>query len=91
MSDGVVSRSKSSREPAGPALAGTRDGALLIRLAAAPVDGAANVELIAFLARLLDIPKRQIAIVSGDKSRQKRVRISGVTAEAVHQRLEEVA
>ena len=85
------SRSKSSREPACTALAGRREGALLIRLAAAPVDGAANVELIAFLSRLLDIPKRQIAIVSGDKSRQKRVRISGVTAEAVHQRLEAVA
>jgi uncharacterized protein (TIGR00251 family) len=68
------------------ALAGTRDGSLLIRLAAAPVDGAANSELIAFLASLLDVPKRNITIVAGEKGRQKRVRIDGVTAEAVRQR-----
>ena len=68
------------------ALAGTRDGAILIRLAAAPVEGAANSELIAFLSALFDVPKRNITIVSGEKSRQKRVRIDGVTAEAVRQR-----
>jgi uncharacterized protein (TIGR00251 family) len=67
------------------ALAGTRGGALLIRLAAAPVDGAANDELIGFLSRLLHVPKRSITILSGEKSRQKRVRIDGVTAEAVRQ------
>jgi uncharacterized protein len=68
------------------ALAGTRDGSILIRLAAAPVDGAANAELIAFLSTLLDVPKRNITIVSGETSRQKRVRIDGVTAEAVRQK-----
>lgn len=68
------------------ALAGTRDGSVLIRLAAAPVDGAANAELIAFLSDLFDIPKHNIAIVSGEKGRQKRVRIDGVTAEAVRQK-----
>ena len=69
------------------ALAGMREGAVLIRLAAAPVDGKANAELIAFLATLLDLPKRDVTIVSGEKSRQKRVRINGVTAEAVRARL----
>ena len=64
-----------------------RDGAILIRLAAAPVDGAANLALVAFLAELLRIPKRNIVIVSGDKSRRKRVKISGVTAEAVQHAL----
>ena len=68
-------------------LAGRRAGAILIRLAAAPVDGAANTELIAFIADLLRIPKRNIAIVSGDKSRQKRVKITGVDASAVRARL----
>lgn len=70
------------------ALAGTRDGALLIRLAAPPVEGAANAALITFLADLLDLPKRQITILTGGKSRTKRVRISGVTADTVRQRLE---
>jgi len=59
-------------------VAGLRDGALLVRLAAAPVDGAANAELVAVLAEALHLPKRDIAIVSGERSRSKRVRIAGV-------------
>jgi len=63
--------------------AGTRDGALLLRVAAAPVEGAANDAVIAFFATALSIPKRNIQIVSGERSRQKRVVISGVTADDV--------
>ena len=58
--------------------AGLRDGALLVKLAAAPVDGAANDELIALLAKTLKIPKRDISIVSGERSRTKRIRIAGM-------------
>jgi uncharacterized protein (TIGR00251 family) len=61
--------------------AGLRDGALLVRLAAAPVDGAANDELIALLAKTLRIPKRDITIVSGERSRSKRIRIAGLDRE----------
>jgi len=61
--------------------AGLREGALLVRLAAAPVDGAANDELIALLAKTLKIPKRDIEITSGERSRSKRVRIAGVDRE----------
>ena len=57
---------------------GTRGGALLIRLAAPPVDGAANEALIAFLSDALALPRRNIRIVSGDNSRDKRVAIEGV-------------
>ena len=57
---------------------GLRDGALLVRLAAAPVDGAANDELIALIAKALHIPKRDVTIVSGERSRSKRVRIAGL-------------
>lgn len=64
-------------------IAGVRDGALLVRLAAAPVDGAANAELIAVLAGALDLPKRSIRIVSGDRSRAKRVHVDGMDAAAV--------
>jgi uncharacterized protein (TIGR00251 family) len=63
--------------------AGVRDGALLVKLAAAPVDGAANDELIALLSKALKVPKRDIAIVSGERSRSKRIRIAGLTREAV--------
>jgi uncharacterized protein (TIGR00251 family) len=60
------------------AIAGVRDGVLLVRLAAAPVDGAANAELIETIARALGVPKRDVTIVSGERSRQKRVRIAGM-------------
>ena len=60
---------------------GLRDGVLIVKLAAAPVDGAANDELIALLSKALDIPKRDITIVSGDRSRTKRVRIAGLDKE----------
>ena len=64
-----------------PGLAGTRDGALLVRLSAPPVEGAANAELIQVLAKVLDVPKRQVTIVAGERSRLKRVRVEGLTAE----------
>jgi len=64
-----------------------RQGALLIRLAAAPVDGAANEELIAFFARVLDVPRRQIAIASGERSRTKRLAITGLTTAQVEAKL----
>lgn len=64
-------------------VAGLREGALLVRLAAAPVDGAANAELIAVLADALHLPKRSIQIVTGDRSRSKRVRVEGMEASTV--------
>jgi uncharacterized protein (TIGR00251 family) len=57
---------------------GERGGAILVRLAAPPVDGAANDALVAFLAAALGLPRRQVTIVSGEKSRDKRVRIDGL-------------
>jgi uncharacterized protein (TIGR00251 family) len=59
-------------------VAGLRDGAVLVRLAAAPVDGAANDELITVLSKALDVPQRDISIISGERSRSKRVRIAGM-------------
>lgn len=61
--------------------AGIRDNALLIRLNAPPLEGAANTELIEVLADLLDVPKRNVTIVSGERSRAKRVRVIGTTRE----------
>jgi len=52
-----------------------------VKLAAAPVDGAANDELITLLSKALKIPKRDITIVSGERSRSKRVRIAGMDRE----------
>ena len=69
------------------AIAGTRDDAVLVRLKAPPVDGAANAELIRLLTDLLDVPQRNIQIVSGERSRGKRVRISGRTVADVERLL----
>ena len=64
-------------------IAGRRGGALLVRLAAPPVDGAANDALRAFLAERLGVPQRQVAIVRGATSRDKTVAIEGVSAAAI--------
>ena len=64
-------------------VAGARGDALLVRLAAPPVDGAANEALIAFLAGMFNRPRRDVSIVSGHASRDKRVAIGGVTPDAV--------
>jgi hypothetical protein len=68
-------------------LAGTRDNALLVRLNAPPVEGAANAELLDVLAEILDVPKRALTIVSGERSRSKRVLVSGVDTAAVERRI----
>jgi hypothetical protein len=77
----VIPRAKRS------GVAGTRGDAWLVRLQAPPVGGAANEELIALLARVLGVSKRAVSIVSGESSRQKRVQVIGIGAEAAQARL----
>lgn len=69
------------------AVAGLRGEALLVRLSAPPVDGAANDALIAFLADAFDRPRRDVTIVSGRSSRDKRVALAGLRADTVAMRL----
>lgn len=66
---------------------GVRDGALLVRLAAPPVEGAANAELIEVLAAALGVPKRAVTLASGERSRQKRVRVAGISETEARSRL----
>lgn len=61
------------------AIAGRRGDAILVRLAAPPVEGAANEELIEVLSKAFGRPRRDITIVSGHKSRDKRVSIEGIS------------
>lgn len=68
-------------------LAGTRDDALLVRLNAPPVDGAANDELVSFIASILNVPRRSVAILSGARSRHKRLRIMNIDATSAEARL----
>jgi uncharacterized protein (TIGR00251 family) len=60
-----------------------RDDVLLVRVSAPAVEGAANEAVTAFLADLLGVRRRAVQIVSGEKSRRKRIAIAGVTAESV--------
>jgi len=68
-------------------LSGARGDALLARLQAPPVDGKANDELIDLIAAALDVPARAVSIVAGERSRQKRVRVSGIDARTAASRL----
>lgn len=60
---------------------GELDGALKIRLAAPPVDGEANQELIRFLAKLFDVSRGQVFIATGQTSKNKLIRVEGISAE----------
>lgn len=55
--------------------AGTHGDALKLKLKAPPVDGRANAELLRYLADAFDVPLRQVALLRGQTSRQKVVRI----------------
>jgi len=61
-------------------LVGEQDGTLRVRIAAPPVDGAANEELIRLLAKILKVKPGSVTIVSGQASRLKRIAVKGVTA-----------
>ena len=66
---------------------GVRDGRLLVRVTAPPVDRAANDAVILTLARLLDLPRRAISIVSGSTGRNKTIEIAGLDVATVRARL----
>jgi len=60
------------------AFAGVHDGRIKVMLDAPPVDGKANEALIAFFAKSLGRPKRDVTIVRGEKGRQKTLALRGV-------------
>jgi uncharacterized protein (TIGR00251 family) len=64
-------------------IAGEMGGALKVRLQAPAVEDRANEALVEFLAQLLKRPKAAVRILSGDRSRTKRIEISGVTRQQV--------
>jgi uncharacterized protein (TIGR00251 family) len=61
--------------------AGIKDGRLRIRVAAAPEDGKANTEMLAFIAKTLGCPRRDMQILSGEKSRLKTIALPSVYKE----------
>jgi uncharacterized protein (TIGR00251 family) len=69
------------------AITGVVGNALKLALTAPPVDGRANQAVVEFLAELFEIPRASVTITSGETSRNKVVRIAGMSREAVEQRL----
>ena len=68
-------------------LAGVFGDALKIRLKSPPVDGAANDELVRFLAEALEVPRSRIELVTGHTGRRKTVRVAGIDVEDAGRRL----
>lgn len=69
------------------AITGTVGDALKLSLTAPPVDGKANQAVVEFFADFFQIPRSSITIASGETSRLKTVRIRGIGAEQLRQRL----
>ena len=59
------------------------DGSIRIKIAAPPIDGKANAELICFLGKLLNMPLTRIQLIHGEKSKHKFMKISGLSLEEV--------
>jgi uncharacterized protein (TIGR00251 family) len=68
-------------------VAGRHGDAVKIRVAAPPVEGAANKELIAFLAKRLGLSKSALEVVKGAQGRDKLIEIEGLTEKEVRERL----
>lgn len=69
------------------ALGGERDGALVVRLTAPPVEGAANEALARFLGKALGVAPSAVRVVSGVSSRNKVVSVSGLDAASARERI----
>jgi uncharacterized protein len=69
-------------------IVGIRDDVLVVRVVAPAQDGRANLALRRFLAKRLGVPARSVEIVRGERSREKHVRIAGVSRAAVEDALQ---
>jgi uncharacterized protein (TIGR00251 family) len=65
------------------AVAGSYGDAVKIRVSAPPVNGAANAELVRFLAARLNVPAKRVTIVAGASGRRKTVAVEGMEADEI--------
>ena len=68
---------------ANTAIAGLHDGCIKIRLAAPPVDGAANAALLAFVAQRLGVAKQNVRLIAGHAARRKVIEVDGLDLAAI--------
>jgi hypothetical protein len=85
--DGLTLRVRVQPRASKDALSGERDGALVVRLSAPPVEGAANEALARFLGKLLGIAPSAVRILRGLTGRQKLVAVAGLDAATARERL----
>jgi uncharacterized protein (TIGR00251 family) len=69
------------------AITGELGDALKVSLTTPPIDGRANEACIEFFAKLLKVPRSSVTITSGQTSRNKVIRVAGLTAEQIRERL----
>lgn len=80
---GVTLRVRVQPRASRDALQGEREGALVVRLTAKPIEGEANAALQRFLARALDVPASAVRLLHGTAGRDKVLRIAGVAVDRV--------
>ena len=64
-------------------IVGEHDGALKVRIAVPPVEGAANAELVKILAKTFGVSKTQVEIVAGETSKTKQIKVVGGNMESL--------
>jgi uncharacterized protein (TIGR00251 family) len=90
-SDGVVFQVRVQPRASANHIAGTTGDFLKLRLTAPPVEGKANEACRKFLAELFSVPRAQIEIISGAASRNKTIKITGITARELQEILSSTA
>lgn len=88
--DGVRMRVRVKPRASKSRLVGVRDGVLEVAVAAPPVDGEANAELVRTLAGALGIGRTSVSVVSGESSRHKLVALVGVEPDRIRAALSEI-
>jgi uncharacterized protein (TIGR00251 family) len=85
--EGVTVRVRVQPRAAREGVGGVRAGALVVRLAAPPVEGRANEALLRYLAGALDLPASRVRLQQGARGREKRLLLAGASLAAVRARL----
>jgi len=85
--DGFTLRVRVRPRASRDALSGEREGALVVRLTAPPVEGAANEALARFLGKTLGVAPSAVRVVTGTAGRNKIVSVAGVDAATARERL----
>jgi uncharacterized protein (TIGR00251 family) len=88
---GATVRVRVSPRASREALAGERDGALVVRVTAPPVEGAANSALTRLIARVLKVPASAVDVRQGAGGRDKVLHVDGIGADELRARLDAAA